>query len=136
MLLSYCIPRESDLREFSHNIIVEVQIVWKISSLQCYWWQYWNAKKSLNFQKFKLNFASPKQQAACWKLFSTKKKKNFLRLWNKRFCNRYLQEYTDTWFPNASRMQWLEGIEVVQCKCFFWHQPETYLWLCYGGIFL
>ena len=25
--------------------------------------------------------------------------------------------------------------EMVLCKCFFWHQPETCFWLCCGSIF-
>ena len=37
----------------------------------------------------------------------------------KKFPNGDLQEYTETWFPSASRMQLLGGLEVVQCKFFF-----------------
>ena len=29
----------------------------------------------------------------------------------------------------------LERLKMVQCKCFYWHQPKTYFWLCCGSIF-
>ena len=29
----------------------------------------------------------------------------------------------------------LGRLKTVQCKCFFWNQPEACFWLCYGSIF-
>ena len=30
----------------------------------------------------------------------------------------------------------LGRLEMVQCKCFFWHQPESCFWLCCGNMFI
>ena len=59
--------------KFSHNLTLEVQIVWKMM-------------KVLNFQKFQLwrkifkNVTSPTQQTAWKKLFTPLSTKSFLRL--------------------------------------------------------
>ena len=50
----YFLLRVALYEKFSDNINLADQIAWKISVLQCYWWEYWNAAKSLISQKFQL----------------------------------------------------------------------------------
>ena len=38
-------------------------------------------------------------------------------------------------FPNDSTMHYFGRLEIAQCKCFFWDQPEIYFWLICGGVF-
>ena len=66
-----------------------------------------------------------KQWATLRKLFSPPSYKSFLRHWNKNFLTEiYLNRYLlSKCFENA--VLWL--LEMLQCKCFFWHQPETCL---------
>ena len=72
-----CWDKVTFYEKFSHSHTLEIQIVWKSSSLQCYWWKYWNAEMYLNFKNFQLKwtilkhiFTGPKQWAIFWKLFS------------------------------------------------------------------
>ena len=64
--------------KFSHSVILETQIFWKISAFQCYWWKCQNVEIYLNFHKFQLkwktlkHFTRPKQWAAFMK-YSTHK---------------------------------------------------------------
>ena len=39
-------------------------------------------------------------------------------------------------FSKSSENAFLKHLEMVQCKCFSWHQPELWFWLCCGSIFL
>ena len=45
----------TSFEKFSHNLTLEVQIVWKTSAFQCYRRKYRNAEKWLNLQKFQLS---------------------------------------------------------------------------------
>ena len=57
-----------------------------------------------------------------------------------------IQKYKHIRYLSASKMRALGRQEMVQCKCFFWHQTETrmleYLqsqksfWLCCGSILI
>ena len=111
--------RESD---FTHNLNLEAQIVWKISAFQCSWWKYWNeiklTKSSIKWKNLK-DFARPKQQAALRKLFSLPPDKNFSGHWKKIFSLRYTVTYR-SFFSSTWRMHFF-GV----WECFFVrHQPE------------
>ena len=85
-MLHFSILRKSDfLEKFSHNLTLEVQIVWKISVFQYYWWNYWNAEKQFAKKIIWKHFTRLKQQTALRKLFSHPSNKSFLRFWNKNF---------------------------------------------------
>ena len=96
--------------KFNHNLTLEVQVVWKITALQCYWWEYWNAEKDLNFQKLQLkwkvpkHFTNPKQWAASKTLFNLPPDKSFLGLWNEKVLTEICRN-TDIWFSSASKIQ-------------------------------
>ena len=40
--------------KFSHNLTLEVKIIWKISTIQGYWWMCLNSNKQMNFQKISI----------------------------------------------------------------------------------
>ena len=88
--------------------------------------------KWLNFQKFQLkweklkHFKRPKQRPALRKLFGPPLDKSLLRLWNNIFSRRYTGIYWHLLFKFFDNI--VPGLlEMVQCKCFYWHQPETCL---------
>ena len=82
------------------------------------------------------HFTIPKVRAAWRKLFSPsprQKLKDKAESLEQVFSNRSLQEYTDIWFSSASKCfsnAVLRRLEKVQCKCFFWHQPE----ICFSAM--
>ena len=103
--------RESNFYEiFSHPLTFEVQIVWKSSAFQYYWWKYQNHEIKMNFQEFQLKgkilkyFMRSKQQAALRKLFNLPPVKNFLLVSGTK---NFWREYTDICFTSASRVQLL-----------------------------
>ena len=69
--------------------------------------------------------------------------KILIRLWNKNFLERYTEIYRYL-LSKCFKKVVLGRQEMVQCKCFFWHQTETFLlenlytekffWLCFGII--
>ena len=138
-MLYFSILRKSDfLEKFSHNLTLEVQIVWKISVFQYYWWNYWNSEKQFAKKKIWKCFARLKQQPALRKLFSHPSNKSFLRFWNKNFpteiyrnihCTKneeilngklhFLCSDTDIWFPSTSRMQVLAVWKWCSANVFF-----------------
>ena len=114
------------------NLTTFLPLKLKFQRFNANWWNYRNAEKKLNFQKFKLkwkiwkHFRRPKQQAVLTKLFISSEDKKFLSFWNKIFLRIYTGMYRDLLskcFENAV----LWRLEMVQCKYFFWHQPETCL---------
>ena len=82
------------------------------------------------------HFTIPKVRAAWRKLFSPsprQKLKDKAESLEQVFSNRSLQKYTDIWFSSASKCfsnAVLRRLEKVQCKCFFWHQPE----ICFSAM--
>ena len=82
------------------------------------------------------HFTIPKVRAAWRKLFSPsprQKLKDKAKSLEQVFSNRSLQKYTDIWFSSASKCfsnAVLRRLEKVQCKCFFWHQPE----ICFSAM--
>ena len=82
------------------------------------------------------HFTIPKVRAAWRKLFSPsprQKLKDKAKSLEQVFSNRSLQKYTDIWFSSASKCfsnAVLTRLEKVQCKCFFWHQPE----ICFSAM--
>ena len=110
--------------KFNHNISLEVQIMGKISG---YWWKYRNAEKQLTFHlKWKLlkHFVKLNQRAALRNLFRLQLDKSFLNLWNKNFLTEIYRN-TETFVSNCFENAVFGSLEMVQCKCFFWDQPET-----------
>ena len=82
------------------------------------------------------HFTIPKVRVAWRKLFSPsprQKLKDKAESLEQVFSNRSLQKYTDIWFSSASKCfsnAVLRRLEKVQCKCFFWHQPE----ICFSAM--
>ena len=110
--------------KFSHNLTLEVQIVWKILAFQRYWWKSWNTEKQLNFERFQLkwkivkHFTRPKQRVAVRKWFSLSPTSIIpdnilLHLWNKNV----LREIHRSILKFAFKVHQ----EIVPCN-FFWRQ--------------
>ena len=89
-------------------------------------WKYQNAKQKLKIQKFKTFYKS--QAAIC--LMEIIQPSHQIKAPYVSWTN--AQEYTDMCFPSAPR---IGRLEMVQCQCFFWHQPKTFFWLRCGSIF-
>ena len=106
----------------------------------------------MNFQKFQLKWKIVKifyetHIASCLKqiiqLPHSPPHKILLHLWSKIFSWRYTVIYRHL-FSKCFKKAVLARPEMVQCKCFFWHQTETCLletlwshkgfWLCRGSI--
>ena len=100
--------------KFSHNLTLEVKIIWKISAIQGYWWMCLNSNKQMNFQKISIKMKHFKifyevrtasllnniiQPSARYKLSVS------LEL---KFSYGDLQEYTYICFPSALRMHFLD----------------------------
>ena len=112
--------------KFSHSLTFETLIVWKILVFQCYWWKHQNARNTVEFPKLSINmknFTRRKHRSALRKLFCPPPDKSFLRTYTGMLSQ---------WFENA--VLWL--LEMVQCKFFFWQQPETCCWKMFAGKFV
>ena len=106
--------------KFSHSLSLEVQIVWKISAFQCYWWKYRNVEKQLNSQTFQLkwwilkHFTRSKHRVNLRKSFTLPSDKS----WTKIFIRWHTGIYRyllSKCFENAV----LGRLEMVNCKWFF-----------------
>ena len=92
----------------------------------------WVKKFQLKWKILK-HFTSPKQRSAWRELFSSPPGKSFQSIRNKHFrteIHMYIHLYN--LLSKGSKNVVLGRLEMVQCKCFFWQQPETYFWLCHG----
>ena len=134
--MSYYRQKVTSYEKFSHNLTFEAQIVYVVSAFLYYWWKYWNTEKLLNFKKFQLkwkivkHFMRPKQQGPLRKLFSLHQPpipsyKILLGLLNKIFLERYTEIYRYL-LSKCFKKVVLGRQEMMQCKCFFWHQTETW----------
>ena len=125
-------------KKYSHNLKPEVQIMWRFQRFNAIdeaskWW------KTTEFLKFQLkwktrkHFTSPKQRVTLRKLFSTpypQPTRHQIKTYYVSGTNSFLRRYTEIYIHSLSkclRHAVLGCQEMVQCKCFFWHQTETYL---------
>ena len=101
-------------------------------------------KKNLIFQKFQLNwkivkhFTGPKQLAALMKLFCvltthSPSDKILLRLWKKTFFTEIYRNILTFAFKVLQECSFGRQ-EMVECKCFFWHQTEACLLENFGKL--
>ena len=129
-LLFYCHvilqwEKATSCERFIHSLTLEAQFAWKISAFQCYWWNYRNPEKQLNFKKLYLKWK-------IWKTFYEAQTMSRLKEINQtntryksptslkqKFSYRDVQEYTDICFPSASRMQFLSFQKWCSANVFF-----------------
>ena len=140
--------------KFTHNLTFEVQIIWKISALQHYCWEYRNTEKKLSFEKFQLiwkivkHFMRSKQWASSENYSASPNPahhqiKSYYVFVTNIFLGRFTEIYRHL-LSKCFKKVVLGRQEMVQCKCFFLHQTETFLlenlytenffWLCFGSI--
>ena len=120
---------------FSHNLTFEVQIVWKISAFQYYWWKYQNIKKIPEFLKISIDMKNRKtfyKAQTARENFSLSSQpthhqiKSYYVFETKFFLGRYT-EICRHFLSNSLKKVVLWRQEMVQCKIFFWPQTETCL---------
>ena len=114
--LATILPLKSN---FVSMLLMEVSKCWKIVQF--------NSTNStiVQFQlKWKnlKHLTSSKQRSVWRKLFSSPTDNSFLRLLNKTFRTEI--------YRNIQTL----AVQVLR-ESFFWHQPETFFWLCCGSIF-
>ena len=142
--------------KFSHNLTLEVQIVWKISVFQCYWWKkYRNAEKFpkisikvKNFTTFyEAQIASRLKRITQAPSLPFPPDKSFLRLWNTDFLTeiyKNIQAFAFQVFRESS--SWTSRNSAVQIFLLTWTRnvfPGKFVkwvrflvWLfCWGSIF-
>ena len=122
----YFTMRESNfLWEFIHSLTFEAQFAWKISAFQCYWWNYRNAEKQLNFKKLYLKwkilktFYEAQTMSRLKEINQTNTRYKSPTSLKQKFSYRVVQEYTDICFPSASRMQFLSFQKWCSANVFF-----------------
>ena len=124
--------------KFSHNLKLEVEIVWKISALQFKCWKIVNfTEVSIKMKKFKITYKAQIAASCSKEIVLPPPDKR----WTKIFFYWNMRKYSNICFPSALRMQFLgfwkcECFSLIPARNIFAGKFVKRLWLWCGSIYL